>query len=123
MMMVVMVREERREKGFRVSGLGRVWNDVLCWFGMDRGFLVWMLLCFDDALSLSGVSFDGQVRRLPCVLLGTRRKCCGDWFEQGMFYKAAGHIHSHALTIHLHVGRVATAFSTSALTPTSGKYV
>jgi hypothetical protein len=31
---------EGKEKGFRVSGLGRVWNDVLCWFGMDRGFLV-----------------------------------------------------------------------------------
>jgi hypothetical protein len=81
-----------------------------------------MLLCFGDALSLSGVSCDGQVRCLPCVLLRSRRKWCGDWFEQGMFYKAAGHVHSHALTIHLHVGRVATAFSTSALTPTSGRY-
>jgi hypothetical protein len=40
MMMVMMVREEGKEKGLRVSGLGRVWNDVLCWFGMDRGFLV-----------------------------------------------------------------------------------
>lgn len=37
----------RDEKGFRVSGLGRVWVvwDESRWFGMDRGFLVWML-CF-----------------------------------------------------------------------------
>jgi hypothetical protein len=34
-------REERKRKkkrGVCVSGLGRVWDDVLCWFGMDRGF-------------------------------------------------------------------------------------
>ena len=41
MMMVIMVRERGKEKekrGVSVSGLGRVWDHVLCWFGMDRGF-------------------------------------------------------------------------------------
>jgi hypothetical protein len=40
-MMVMMVRERRgkgKKGGVCVSGLGRVWDDVLCWFGMDRGF-------------------------------------------------------------------------------------
>ena len=81
------------------------------------------ILSVDAAvLSLSGVSFDGQVRCLLCVLLRTGRSWCGDWFKQEMFYKAAGHIHSYIWTIHLRVGRVATALSSSALTPTSGKY-
>ena len=90
MMMVIMVRERGKEKekrGVRVSGLGRVWNDVLCWFGMDGqtgDFLVWMLLCFGDALSFVGLSFPLTVRSdaYSCVLLGSRRKWCGDWFEQ-----------------------------------------
>ena len=33
MMVMMVVREERGEKGFCVSGLGHVWNDVLSCVG------------------------------------------------------------------------------------------
>ena len=53
------------ERGERRKGVLCEWTRsclerclVLCWFGMDRGFLVWMLLCYRCLEFLSTVRSD-----------------------------------------------------------------